>query len=623
MKNERLKFKDHLSESRIFNGRLLVCVVVVVILMGLLFGRMVWLQGMQHERYSSLSDENRIQTRSITPPRGLIRDRDGRVLADNQPTFSVSLVPEQIDDLEQTLAALEQRIELSSQDRKQFRSRLNNLRQPFKPIPLRTRLTEAEIARLMVVRHRYPGVRVDAEAIRHYPHENMLSHLVGYVNRINAGDLGSMTPAQRSDYTGSHFYGRTGVESFYEDRLHGQPGSRQVETNARGRTLRVVDEQAPEAGKDLTLALDLEVQRAAWQALGERRGAVVALDPRDGGVLAFVSRPGFASNNFVTGIAQKAYQQLRSDLDKPLFNRAAQGQYPPGSVIKPFMGLAGLQADVVNWDYTIDDPGYFSLENDPRRWRDWKRGGHGRVDLHKAVVQSCDTYFYDMGFELGIDRIHQYLARFGLGQPTGIDLPTESSGILPSRQWKQRKRDRGWRHGDTINSSIGQGFMLATPLQMAQATALFVRRGEPMVPHLAGRPHREPPLGNPLQPEIPRHWDRMSEAMEDVVQGRNGTAGVVGRGAKYPIAGKTGTSQVFSVPEDEKYDEEELEKRLYDHALFISYAPADDPAIAVAAIVENGSHGGSTAGPVARATMDAWLLNDEGEVTIPPTFAER
>lgn len=623
MKNERLTFRDHLAESRIFNARLLVCVVVVIILMGLLFGRMVWLQGVQHERYRSLSDENRIQTRAIKPPRGLIRDRDGRILADNQPTFSVSLVPEQIEDMEQTLAALDQRIDLSERDRQQFRSRLNNPRRPFEPIPLRSRLTEAEIARLVVARHRYPGVRVDAEAIRHYPHEEMLSHLIGYVNRISAEDLRSMTRAQRADYTGSNFYGRTGVESFYEERLHGTPGSRQVETNARGRTLRVVNEEPPQAGEDLELALDLEVQRAAWRALGERRGAVVALDPRDGGVLAFVSRPGFETNRFVTGISNKAYQQYQQDLDNPLFNRAAHGQYPPGSTIKPFLGLAGLITDTTDWDYTIDDPGYFSLEDDPRIYRDWKRGGHGKVDLHKAVVQSCDTYFYELGFDLGIDRIHEHLARFGLGERTGIDLPGESSGILPSRTWKQRERGNSWYHGDTINSSIGQGFMLATPLQLAQATALFTRRGEPMVPHLAGRPHREPPLRNPLQPDTPKHWERMSEAMEAVVHGRKGTARVVGRQAEYRIAGKTGTSQVFSVPEDEEYDEEELEERLHDHALFISYAPADDPAIAVAVLVENGSHGGSTAGPVARATMDAWLLNDQGEVSVPPTFAER
>jgi penicillin-binding protein 2 len=410
------------------------------------------------------------------------------------------------------------------------------------------------------------------------------------------------------------------VESFYEERLHGSPGSRQVETNARGRVLRVVDEQPPEAGEDLTLALDLEVQRAAWRALGERRGAVVALDPRDGGVLALVSRPGFKTNRFVTGISNRAYQ---NDLDNPLFNRAAHGQYPPGSTIKPFLGLAGVTTGTTDWDYTIDDPGHFSLEDDPRVYRDWKRGGHGKVDLHKAVVQSCDTYFYELGFELGIDRIHEHLTRFGLGRPTGIDLPGESSGIVPSREWKKRERGSSWYHGDTINSSIGQGFMLATPLQLAQATALFARRGEPMVPHLAGRPHREPPLRNPLQPDNPEHWERMSAAMEAVVHGRKGTARVVGRGAEYRIAGKTGTSQVFSVPEDEEYDEDELEERLHDHALFISYAPADNPAIAVAVLVENGSHGGSTAGPVARATMDAWLLDDQGEVSIPPTFAER
>lgn len=622
MNNDRLTFRDHHAESRIFQNRLLFCVVLVVVLSGVLLGRMIWLQWIEHERYRSLSDENRIQTRAIKPPRGLILDRDGRVLAENQPTFSVTVVPEQVDDMDATLATLRDTIALEEQDLAEFRDRLDSPRRPREPIPLRSRLTDAEIARLAVTRHEHPGVRVEAEAIRHYPHEKLLSHAVGYVNRINSRDLRSMSKAKRSRYTGSQFYGRTGVESFYQDRLRGEPGSRQVETNARGRTLRVIDEAPPEEGEDVRLALDLEVQRAAWRALGDRRGAVVAMDPRDGGILAFVSRPGFETNRFVTGISSKAYRNYRNDLDKPLFNRAAGGQYPPGSTIKPFMGLAGLKAGTTDWGYTIDDPGWYSLEDDPRRYRDWKRGGHGRVDLHKAVVQSCDTYFYELGFDLGIDRMHKYLSRFGLGQPTGVDLPNESSGILPSRSWKKRERGSSWYHGDTINSSIGQGFMLATPLQLAQATALFARRGDPVVPHLAGEPHREPPLREPLDLENPKHWDRMSQAMEDVVHGQHGTARVVGRGAEYRIAGKTGTSQVFSVPEDEEYDEEELEERLHDHALFISYAPAENPAIAVAVLVENGSHGGSTAGPVARATMDAWLLNDEGEVAVPPAFGE-
>jgi penicillin-binding protein 2 len=616
LNNDRLTFKDHHTESRIFTGRLLFCVAVVLVLTGVLLGRMVWLQWAEHERYRALSDENRIQTRAITPPRGLILDRDGRVLAENRPTFSVTLVPEQIKDMEATLAALRDRIELEDQDLERFRARLDSPRRPREPVPLRSRLTEAEIARLVVTRHEHPGVRVEAEAIRHYPHEQLMSHVVGYVNRINAEDLRRMSQAERARYAGTHFYGRTGLESFYQDRLHGRPGSRQVETNARGRTLRVVSETAPQAGEDLRLALDLEVQKAAWRALGERRGAVVAMDPRDGGVLAFVSRPGFDPNRFVTGISHDRYQAYRENLDKPLFNRAARGQYPPGSTIKPFIGLAGLEHDVTDWGYTIYDPGYFSLENDPHRYRCWKREGHGKVDLHKAVVVSCDTYYYEMGFNLGIQRMHDFLARFSLGQPTHIDLPGESAGILPSKEWKKRARGASWYHGDTVNASIGQGFMLSTPLQLAQATTFFARHGDPTVPHLAAQPHREPALEE-LQLDQPRNWERMGQAMEDVVHGLRGTARVVGRNAKYRIAGKTGTSQVVSIPQGEEYDEAEIAERLRDHALFVAYAPAEDPAIAVAVLVENGSHGGSTAGPVARATMDAWLLDDNGELAIP------
>lgn len=622
MNNARLTLRDRHREERVFSSRLFWALLFVAVLTLVLVVQMVSLQWFQHDRFRSLADENRIQTLAVAPPRGLILDRNGKVLADNRPAFSVTLIPEQVESLEDTLEQLGERIALDEEDLATFRERLTSPRRPWEPVPLRSRLTEEEIARIAVIQHELPGVRVRAEAIRHYPHGELLSHLVGYVNRINAADLRGMEPRQLADYAGTHFYGRTGIENFYQNRLHGSAGFRKVEINARGRMLRVVENQPPVPGDDIRLSLDLEVQRAAFKALGERRGAVVAIDPRDGGVLAFVSRPGFNPNLFVTGISQDDYSQLREDADRPLFNRATQGQYPPGSTVKPMIGLAALEAEATDWSRTIEDPGYYSLEDDPRVYRDWKRGGHGRVDLHKAVVQSCDTYFYDMGFRLGIDRMHDFLSHFHIGRKTGIDLPSEATGIMPSRDWKRGARGASWYHGDTVNTSIGQGFMLATPLQLAHATSFFARQGRPLVPHVAARAHRRPEDA-PLTLKEPSHWQRMGQAMEDVVHGLRGTARIVGINSKYRIAGKTGTSQVFSVAQDEEYDEDEIAERLRDHALFVAYAPAEDPAIAVAVIVENGSHGGSTAGPVARATMDAWLLDDSGELAPPPQLEKR
>ncbi|MCK5887539.1 MAG: penicillin-binding protein 2, partial [Alcanivorax sp.] len=404
-----LTLKDHHHEQRIFSVRLVVAVLLVLLLTLILISRMVWLQVIQHSRYTTLSDNNRVQTLAVSPPRGLITDRDGVILAENRPDFSLELIIEQAGDLDQLIGELGKLIELDTGDLERFQKRRLTARRPWEPVPLRGRLSEEEIARLAVNQHRLPGIRISADPIRHYPHGILFSHVLGYVNRINAQDLEAMTLDEQRDYAGTHFYGRSGIERFYEDQLHGQVGYRQVETNARGRILRILEEQPPVPGEDLRLRLSMRVQKAAYEALGERRGAVVAIDPRDGSVLAFVSRPGFDPNLFVTGISYKDYSAYQSDPDNPLFNRALQGRYPPGSTIKPMLGIAGLDAGVTNWQRTISDPGYYQLENDPHRYRDWKRWGHGRVDLHKAVVQSCDTYFYDMGFKLGISRMHDFL----------------------------------------------------------------------------------------------------------------------------------------------------------------------------------------------------------------------
>ena len=612
-----IRLRDHHREEQIFNARLLWSVVLVSLLSLLLLTRMVWLQWLQYDRFSFLADQNRIQTQAVAPPRGLILDRNGAVLAENRPDFSLALVPEQVPDLDQTLARLDTLVAFDKEDIDRFRQQLSSRRRPWETIPLRSRLTEEEIAIIAAAQHELPGVRILAEAIRHYPHGELLSHALGYVNRINTEDLARMSEEQLANYSGTHFYGRVGIERAYEDLLHGQVGYRQVETNARGRVLSVVHENPPKPGVDLRLHLDLHTQQVAWDALGARRGAVIAIDPRDGGVLAFVSRPGYDPNLFVTGISLSDYGAYRDDHDKPLFNRATQGQYPPGSTIKPLHGLAGLQAGQTTWSRTINDPGVFSLPDTERVYRDWKKGGHGaRIDLHDAVVQSCDIYYYDLGVRTGVDFLHDFMVPFGFGRKTGIDIPGEASGIMPSRSWKRGARGSAWYHGDTVNMSIGQGFFLATPLQLAVSTAILARQGKQMVPLLAN----VPPPGT-SQPDVvlkdPANWQRMTDAMIDVVHGAKGTARAAGYRAKYRIAGKTGTAQVFSVPEDEEYNADELTERLKDHALFVAFAPADNPVIAVAVMVENGEHGSSTAAPIARAVMDAWLLDETGELAIP------
>ncbi|MDF1820434.1 MAG: penicillin-binding protein 2 [Alcanivoracaceae bacterium] len=624
---DNIRLRDHHRESQIFSSRVIWAALLVAMMSLVLLSRMVWLQWLQYERYASLSDQNRVQTQAMAPPRGLILDRNGTVLADNRPDFSLSVIPEQVPDMTAALDRVAELVTLPENDLKRFQEQLQGRRRPWEPVPLRSRLTERELAVFAAAQHELPGVRITAEAIRYYPQGELLSHVVGYVNRMNQQDLAAMNEDQLANYSGTHFYGRTGIERSYENRLHGQVGYRKVETNARGRILEVIAEQPPVPGDDLVLNLDLAVQQAAWDALGQRRGAVVAIDPRDGGVLAFVSRPGFDSNLFVTGISYDDYSAYREDHDKPLFNRALQGQYPPGSTVKPIIGLAGLAAEQTSWQRTVRDPGWFSLPDTERVYRDWKRGGHApRVDLHMAVQQSCDVYFYDLGVRMGIDFMHDYLTLYGFGHRTGLDIEGEARGILPSRQWKKANRGASWFHGDTVNASIGQGFFLATPLQLAQSTAILARRGEQMVPSLVADRREQSPLPDPTVAD-PQDWDLMQQAMIDVVHGLRGTARVVGYGAPYKVAGKTGTSQVFSVPEDEEYNEDEIAERLRDHALFVTYAPADNPAIAVAVMVENGSHGGSTAGPVARAVMDAWLLDDAGDLAVPapgaPALARR
>jgi penicillin-binding protein 2 len=612
--------KDPVRESRIIRRRLLVSMLLVIVAFGLLASRVAWLQVVSYQHYSTLSQNNRVRLVPAPPTRGLIYDRNGVVLAENITAHGLVLTPEQVPDIEDTLRRLGEIVELRPADLERFHELYR--RQPeFLEIPLRLDLTDREVARFAVNRHRFPGVEVTSRLIRHYPLGATAAHAIGYVGRITEREL----QAVDGDYQASSHIGKTGIEAYYEGRLRGEAGIEQVETNAMGRVLRVLERTPPVPGEDLYLTLDIGLQKVAEAALGDMSGAVVALDPRNGEVLAFVSEPGYDPNLFVTGISIDDYSRLQTHRDHPLFNRALRGQYPPGSTFKPFVALAGLVNDVRDAGDSMMCGGVYKLPHASHIWRDWKRWGHGEVDLNDAIAESCDIYFYDLAYELGIDALHEFLGPFGFGQETGIDLSPERTGVLPSREWKRRNRGEPWYHGETVITGIGQGFTLTTPLQLAYATTILANRGDAMRPHLL-RATRLPgengaPEPVPVEPvpdvelQNPEHWTSVIDAMVSVVHGDNGTARAIGEGAPYLIAGKTGTAQVFSLEDDQEYNPEELAERLRDHALFIAFAPAYDPRIVVSVVVENGGSGSGTAAPIARTVIDAWLGRQPEEVT--------
>lgn len=620
------EFKDVAAERRLFQRRTLVVLGFVLVMLGVLAGRMYQLQVVEHDAYRTLSDKNRVQVQSVAPPRGLVYDRNDVLLAENRPVFSVTLVPERVENLERTLGQLQAIIDIPEEDMERFRRRLNEPRRPFQELPLRYDLTETEIASLAVVRHQMPGVEVSAELVRYYPYSELTSHVLGFVGRINREELQRIDPV---NYAGTNYIGKSGIERFYEQVLHGQVGYQHVETNARGRVLRVLERENPVPGDDLQLHLDMRLQQLAFELLDGRRGAIIAIEPDTGGILALASVPGFDTNKFVTGIGVEDYRELSTSPDKPLFNRALRGQYPPGSTMKPMLAIAALDSGTTTRDRTIWDPGYYQLNNSGRRYRDWKRSGHGWVDLNDAVAESCDIYFYDVAVKMGVDTMESYLSRFGFGEDATLDVSGALSGLLPSREWKRAVRNEPWYPGDSVNMGIGQGFMLATPLQLATATAVIANRGRWMEPRLLKDVKGDQsvidvlPVGghSTLSLDDPDDWEYVVDSMEDVMHGAKGTARAVGRGASYRMAGKTGTAQVFSLEEDEEYDEEEVRERLRDHALFVGFAPSDEPQIAVAVIVENGGSGSGTAAPVARELFDAWLLDMQQDADAPQISA--
>lgn len=608
---DHLQIKDHHREARIFARRAGLAGIVILGCLAIVFLRYYRLQIIEHEDYVTRSDRNRVQVQAIPPTRGLIYDRNGTLLADNRPSYTLSIVREQTPDLEQTLATLAGLVSLNDEDLSAFRERQSQRRRPFEAVPLRYQLNEEEIARLAVNEYRLDGVEVTAELVRHYPLGDLFAHSIGYVGRINERELAAFDEDAYARYSGTHTIGKLGIEKSYEDLLLGQVGSQHVEINARGRVLRVLESQPPLAGANLTLTLDARLQQVAQEALASGRGSVVAIDVATGGVLALVSTPSFDPNLFVTGISFADYRALNESRDLPLFNRSLQGQYPPGSTLKPMLGLAGLYYNVTHPDYKVRDPGWYQLENDERFYRDWKKGGHGAtVNLHTAIEQSCDVYFYDLSFRMGIDRMHEFGSHFGLGAPSGIDVPNERPGIWPSKAWKRAARGLPWFPGDSLNVGLGQGAVLTTPLQLAVMTATLAAKGVRRKPHLVSQVGQQAILPEVVDSIVidANDWLVIEEAMQSVVHGLRGTArSSIQRGLGYRIAGKTGTAQVIGIAQGEEYDAEKIDERLRDHALFVAFAPAEAPEVAVAVIVENGEHGSSTAAPVARKVFDAYM----------------
>ncbi|BDX19169.1 penicillin-binding protein 2 [Halopseudomonas aestusnigri] len=604
-----IHLKDHNHDARIVQRRLILAAVFILGLVGALVARMYYLQVTQYEYHSTLSENNRVHVQPIPPTRGRIYDRNGVVLAENRPSFSLTITRDRVEDLPATFELLKSLLELSEEDAAQAERRLSQARRPFESVPVMFELTQEQIARIAINQFRLPGVDVQASFVRYYPFADHFAHALGYVGRINEQELKSIDPVA---YAGTHYIGKTGIERYYEQLLHGTVGYEEVETNARGRVLRVLNRTDPIPGRDLTLELDVKLQQVAEEALGDRRGAVVAIDPATGGVLAFVSKPGFDPNLFVTGISYADYGALRDSLDQPLFNRVLRGQYPPGSTIKPIVALAGLDAGVVTRTSRVYDPGFYQLPNVSHKYRNWNRSGDGWVDMSYAIARSNDTYFYDLANKLGIDRMHDFMSQFGIGQRVSIDMYEEAAGLMPSSSWKRTKYRQPWYPGETLIAGIGQGYMLATPLQLAQSTALIASRGVWHRPRLLKNAEGVLPDESETPPNIqlrnPADWDFITQAMQDVMQSPHGTARAAAAGATYNMAGKSGTAQVVAIAQGERYDSAALRERHRDHALFVGFAPTENPMIAVAALVENGEGGGRVAGPVVRAVFDAWVV---------------
>jgi penicillin-binding protein 2 len=605
--------KDPGYEYRLISRRIYFAGALMFLLGMLIVIRVFFLQVVMHDHFTTLSQHNRVKIQPIAPIRGLIFSSDGVLIANNRPSFSLALVPEQVDDIDQTIEALKKLIEINASDLDRFRKQLRK-KHLFSSVPLKFNLSDDEVAKLSVNRHRYPGIEVVAGLNRFYPLAEKLAHVSGYVGMIDEDELASL---DTSNYKGTSHIGKLGVERAYENQLHGKVGYRQVEVNATGRIIRLLERTAPVSGNNIYLTLDASLQNLAVEALTDKRGAIVAIDPEDGGVLALVSSPGYDPNPFVNGIDIMSYKKLLASKDTPLLNRALQGKYPPGSTVKPFFAIGALEYGLRNFSEETWCQGWYSLKGSTHRYRDWKKEGHGHTNLVKAIAQSCDVYFYALAHDMGINRIHELLDRFGFGKKTNIDIVGEVVGLNPSQEWKRKSYGQAWYPGETLIVGIGQGPSLVTPLHLAVATAAIANRGKLVRPHLfaSARDSITNELVNEYTPgemgsielKDDKHWKQVIDSMVEVMHGLRGTARHVGADAAYTMAGKTGTAQIVAISQEEEYEADLVPEELRDHALFIAFAPVDQPKIALAIIVENGSSGSSGAAPIARILFDHYL----------------
>lgn len=609
MLKQRPTIRDHSAEANLFARRAFVGFIFILALIAILLSNLYKIQVDDHQNYQTRSNDNRIKVIPIAPNRGLIYDRNGVLLAENKPVYNLEVIPEDVADLPLSLEQVSKIITISEQEKTDFLDDIKHTRR-FKSQVLKARLDETEVAKFSVNQHKFPGFSIEARLARYYPFGDTLTHALGYVAKLNRKELNKLTQEdQATNYRATHDIGKLGIEKYYEELLHGQVGSQHVEVNNRGRIIRTLSMLPPQPGSDLVLTLDIGLQQIAQHALKDMRGAIVVMDAKDGGVLALYSNPSYDPNLFVHGISSKNYKALLNP-DRPLINRATQGRYAPASTVKPHMAILALEENIVSESTSMWDPGFFQIPNVEHKWRDWKRWGHGHVDVYKAIEESCDTYFYDAAYRLGITKISNFMSRFGFGELSGIDIHEETTAILPSKEWKENRFKESWWRGDTISVGIGQGYWTATPVQMANATNILVNRGINHPPHLVQVVKKDNDIiqiNNEEKPPVilknPHHWQIALDAMHNTVKKVSGTAHKAFKGTNYDSAGKTGTAQIVSIAQGERYDADALKERQRDNTIYIGFAPYNDPKIVVSVILEN-NHGGVQ---IARQLMDYYF----------------
>lgn len=622
MLRKRSPIRDYLAEARLFRNRAVVSFVGIVLMMGILVANLYNIQVNQYQDYKTRSNDNRIKVVPIAPNRGLIYDRNGVLLAENRPVFSLEIIPEKVKNMDETIARLQQILTITPEQITAFEKERRQTRR-FNSVPLLTQLTEEEVAKFSVQQYKYPGVSVSANLKRYYPYGEVLTHVIGYVSRINDRDIERLVrEGKEANYQATRDIGKLGIERYYEDLLHGEAGYQEVEVNSRGRVIRTLKYVPPTPGKDIVLNLDIKLQLYVHSLFNGRRGSAVVLDPKDNGVLAMVSSPSYDPNAFVHGISGKEYSELLNDKDRPLVNRTTLGIYPPGSTVKPFIAVSALEEGVITPNTTRNDPGYWRIPNSKTRpFRDWLRWGHGKVDIIKALEESVDTFFYQIAYDMGIDRLSDWMMKFGFGDYTGIDITEESKANMPTRDWKMARHRTPWYQGDTIPVGIGQGYWTATPMQLAKATSVLVHHGKVIAPHLlrstinngeefSTQKETEYVTYPPITGVPDKYWNMAIEGMYLVNHGKRGTARRAFQGLQYKSAGKSGTAQVFGLAEGQEYNADELAEHLRDHALFTGFAPVDDPKVIVTIVLENAGGGSSNGAPVVRQIFDRVILGN-------------